>query len=113
MKHLGRAIVLIGTLLALTASASAGYNDSSTAYSYAYAPTYHAALSDCDDCIATVNLPWSVPFFGRSYSQLSISSNGFVRLGAYTASSHNWNPTLGWHGSTAAPGPVIAPLWDD
>ncbi|HTM19364.1 MAG TPA: hypothetical protein VL172_02615 [Kofleriaceae bacterium] len=99
--------------LALAGEARAGYFDSATTYNYSYAPTYSTTLSDCDDCVETVNLPWSMPFFGRNYSQITISTNGWVRLGAYTGSSYAGNPTLTWNGSSAAPGPVIAPLWDD
>jgi len=106
-------LVSLGGLLIGWGTAEAGYNDSSTTYSYAYAPTYHSTLSDCDDCVATVNLPWSMPFFGRNYTQVTISSNGFLRLGSYSGSSYNSNPTLSWYGSSSAPGPVIAPLWDD
>jgi hypothetical protein len=109
----GSLLVVLGFFLMTAGTAEAGYNDSSTSYAYQFAPTYDSTLSTCDDCVETVNLPWSVPFFGRNYSQITISSNGWVRMGAYSGSSYYGNPTFSWYGSSAAPGPVIAPLWDD
>jgi len=113
MHPTGTVLVTLGALLGMTGLTHAGYNDSPTTYSYAYAPTLNTTLSDCDDCIATVNLPWTMPYFGRSYSQIRVSTNGWIGLGATAASSLNSNTALSWYGSTAAPGPMIAPLWDD
>lgn len=94
------------------AVAHASYNQAQVSYSYQYASTMQATVSNCDDCVATVNLPFAFPYWGRSYSQLTISSNGFVVLGAATSSSFS-NVPFGVDGTAAAPGPVIAPLWDD
>lgn len=62
-----------------------------------------------DDATASVVLPFSFVFFGRSYSNVSVSTNGWLAMGTVTATASS-NPTLP---STAAPDAVIAPLWDD
>ncbi|MDP2173885.1 MAG: C25 family cysteine peptidase, partial [Candidatus Cloacimonadaceae bacterium] len=59
--------------------------------------------------ITTVNLPFPFKFYGRSYTQASISANGFIAFGSTTDSDwRNWRlPGAG------GPNPMIAAFWDD
>ena len=36
--------------------------------------------SSCDDCAAVINLPWTFPYYGRGYSQITVTSNGYLVL---------------------------------
>jgi hypothetical protein len=59
--------------------------------------------------IKTVNLPFPFKFYGIWYSQISISSEGYIVLGEWqTSDRYNW--TLP---SVSAPPSIIAPFWDD
>jgi len=59
--------------------------------------------------IQTVSLPFAFTFYGQSYNQVSISSNGFIAMGATSNSDwRNWR--------LPGPGganPMIAAFWDD
>lgn len=59
--------------------------------------------------ITTVNLPFPFKFYGETYTQASISSNGFIAFGSTTDSEwRNWRlPGAG------GPNPMIAVFWDD
>lgn len=59
--------------------------------------------------IQTVNLPFPFTFYGVEYSQISVSSNGFIAFGATTdADWRNWRlPDAG------GPSPMVAVFWDD
>lgn len=59
--------------------------------------------------IQTVNLPFPFTFYGVTYTQASISSNGFIAFGATSNSDwRNWRlPDAG------GPNPMIAAFWDD
>jgi len=59
--------------------------------------------------IQTVNLPFAFTFYGRSYTQASISSNGFIAFGSTSNSDwRNWRlPGPG------GPNPMVAVFWDD
>lgn len=59
--------------------------------------------------ITTVNLPFPFTFYGRTYTQASISANGFIAFGSTTNSDwRNWRlPGPG------GPNPMIAVFWDD
>lgn len=64
-----------------------------------------------DDVIVTLNdaaLPgFAFPFYGTTYSSVSISSNGLITFGAGNSSHSNTDLT------TAPATPAIAVLWDD
>ncbi len=62
-----------------------------------------------DDVTATVDLPFSFPYFGTLFDRISICSNGWAAFGSSTATTSS-NPVLP---SGAAPNAVVAPLWDD
>ena len=62
----------------------------------------------CDDCVTTIDLPFPVRFYGRSYTSLNASSNGVAQ---FLTDSYEWSnvcplPGLGL-------GRSISLLWDD
>ncbi len=61
-----------------------------------------------DDQTVTVGLPFSVAFFGTSFSSINISSNGNAHFG--TASNAYSNVAIP---NSGAPNGMIAPFWDD
>jgi len=61
----------------------------------------------CDDCYVQINLGFSYTYFGQSYTQAFVGSNGYITFGAGD-SVYSEDPS--WF----AGGPArIAPLWDD
>jgi pimeloyl-ACP methyl ester carboxylesterase len=77
--------VLFNVLLATPCLA--WYKRVPISFQYGFAPTLHTALSNCDNCAAAVSLPWPFPYYGIQFSQLTISSNGYVLLGSRATSS--------------------------
>jgi hypothetical protein len=62
-----------------------------------------------NDETITMSLPFSFKYYGDWYDQVSISSNGYIAMGAtWVADMYNW-------AIPAAGGPplLIAPFWDD
>ncbi|MBC7242144.1 MAG: peptidase S8 [Anaerolineae bacterium] len=81
------------------------------AYGYEWldARTGGIALTLPDDGSAAVNLPFAFPFYGRSYSRLWVSSNGYVSFGAgYEPASNNTCLP-----NSAPPNNAIYVFWDD
>ncbi|MBY0308469.1 MAG: hypothetical protein K2Q09_06980 [Phycisphaerales bacterium] len=62
-----------------------------------------------DDVTTALTLPFSVTFYGNSYSQVTVSSNGNLQFGG-TSGAYT-NDCLG--NSTQITGPAIFALWDD
>ncbi len=62
-----------------------------------------------DDQISQFNLPFNFLYYGQSYSNISISTNGFVCMGSETSSSYS-NYSIP---SSSGPGKIIALFWDD
>ncbi|MDR7313726.1 subtilisin family serine protease [Nocardioides luteus] len=61
-----------------------------------------------DDAAASVDLPFSFPFYGESYSKAYVASNGHLNfLASSTAYSNGAIP------STGVPNAAIYPFWDD
>ena len=61
-----------------------------------------------DDDITTVNLPFNFTYYGHTYSQISICSNGFIAMGV--SSSHPYyNDSLPNSDGII----MVAPFWDD
>ncbi len=59
--------------------------------------------------LQTVDLPFPFTFYGRSYNQITISSNGFIAMGV--TNNSDWR-----NGRLPGPGganPMIAVFWDD
>lgn len=111
-KGLFVAIIITGCL-SFTSNASAWYSYKSTSYSYTFAPTRHDTLSNADDAVAVVNLPWSFQFYGNTFNQITISTNGFIVMGNYSGSSLYSNRKFEYDGQSGIPNGIIAPLWDD
>ncbi len=104
---------LAALMLGLGATgASAYYPQAAVPYDGAPAPAILSTVSGCDDCSQVVNLPFAFPFYGKSFTQVTVSSNGYLVLGNTTASSIS-NPQLSWTGTTSAPASLISPMWDD
>ena len=71
--------------------------------------TLLADISDADDAFEAVAISgFTFPFYGQNFSQVFVSSNGFLTFG--TGSDAHYNTTLP---SISAPANLIAPLWDD
>ena len=64
---------------------------------------------DNQDDVTFVNVPFEFQFYGESYEQISISTNGWIQPGLTNQSSfRNWRiPGAG------GPSPIIAAFWDD
>jgi len=61
------------------------------------------------DCVVQQNLPFAFRYYGQTYSQITICSNGWIAMGntAYT-NFRNWNIP-----GALGPPAMIAPFWDD
>lgn len=71
------------------------------------------SISDTDTngggAYQTISLPFQFRFYGKSYSQLTVCSNGFIMPGAQ--GSIEW---MNWQiPGPMVPRPIIAPFWDD
>ena len=67
-----------------------------------------APLALGDDDSAVVDLPWAFPFYGSSYTSVTVSSNGYLTFGSDGTDFSN-DPIP----STTLPNAFIAPFWDD
>ena len=73
---------------------------------------YLSSLSDGGnngDDVETIDLPFTFRFYGQSYDEISICSNGWVGLGETNMASFRNYPVPGAGG----PFPMIAGFWDD
>ena len=73
---------------------------------------YLSSLSDGGnngDDVETIDLPFTFRFYGQSYDEISICSNGWVSLGETNMASFRNYPVPGAGG----PFPMIAGFWDD
>ncbi|MGD8394036.1 MAG: C25 family cysteine peptidase [Candidatus Eiseniibacteriota bacterium] len=62
-----------------------------------------------EDCSALVDLPFNFRYYGTTYGQATVCSNGWLAMGAtYLSSYRNW--TLPGAGGPAA---MLAAFWDD
>jgi hypothetical protein len=92
---------------------------------YELAPTYNwleidpsfggsgttLSMSDNGDngALQIINLPFQLQFYGESYSQITVCSNGFLTPGITEQYSY-----MNWHiPGPLGPSPMIAPFWDD
>jgi len=116
------ALAVGGAVLLVSLEARAFYQSYSptTTFNYEYAPTLDAAMSNCEEagasgCRVVVNLPFTFPYYGRRFTQITISENGWIKLGADSARVSTWsNQRLGPDNTVSTPGgPLIAPMWDD
>lgn len=59
--------------------------------------------------IEIIDIPFTIFFYGRRYSEITVCSNGWIAPGESEQSSFmNWNIP-----SSLGPSPIIAPFWDD
>jgi hypothetical protein len=74
-----------------------------------------AALTRADDAAAAVDLPFAVSMYGRRYTAVTVSSNGWVALGAEGSAAHEPCSAEGaWPNAPClGSGPVLAPLWGE
>jgi len=64
---------------------------------------------DDQDDVTFVNMPFTFTFYGKTYDQISISSNGWIKPGLTNQSSfRNWRMP-----GPGGPSPMIAAFWDD
>lgn len=78
----------------------------------ASAPTYYLAnhpLLSCDDCTQTVQPPFPLQFYGKSYNSAVVSSNALIQFGSTGSASPNNDCLPSSQFST----PTLAVHWDD
>jgi len=110
------AIILLGLLLLSWSGASAAtdgfyqLSEVAVAWDGTDANRTKESNADCtytygDESSVSYNLPWSFTFYGQSYSQITVDTNGNVWFAA-TGSAHSFNL------ATTGRGPVIA-AWNN
>jgi hypothetical protein len=86
-----------------------GFSASTRSYSALTGTTDTSLLATDDDAISSViNLPFSFTFSATAYSQIKVSSNGWITFGT-TTSNFNGNNSTNASGAK----PILFPLWDD
>jgi len=78
-------------------------------FSWSSISTIGTRLTLTDDSYSTQSLPFQFNFYGTSYSQVEVVSNGYLRFSNFTSTY----PTNGTIPSTAAPNNAIYGFWDD
>ena len=75
-------LLLLAGILCLTAGGSrparAWYDSYSATYLWNFPSTELATVSDCDECSQVVTLPWAFPFYGKTYTQVTVYANGYI-----------------------------------
>lgn len=61
------------------------------------------------DALETIDLPFTFPFYGVDYNQITVCVNGFIALGVTGEAEFRNGRMPGGQG----PSPMIAPFWDD
>ncbi|GEM_PF-2178291 len=69
-------------------------------------------ISDCDDCVTTIGLPFTMKFYGVNYDSATFAANGYMAPGRSTYSGAGTGtpqhfPTVG------GPVGIVAPIWSD
>ncbi len=97
-------------LLALPGFASAQQGYTLRQYPIAYTPIANGTSSNMsgDDQATTINLPFSVTFYGQSYNAIGVSTNGLVTFGGTSTVYSNQSIP-----NANAPNNMIAVWWDD
>src|SRR5262245_26367067 len=97
-----------------SAPARAYYDYTAVTPAYEYGGIFQSTVSNCDDCSQVINLPFAFPFYGRTFTQITISSNGYIVMGNNTGiGSYYYNQMYTRDGTVNAPAQSIAVLWDD
>ncbi|GAB4332578.1 MAG: hypothetical protein Kow0037_10230 [Calditrichia bacterium] len=63
-----------------------------------------------DEGMATINLPFSVKFYGQTYNQLQVNSNGFITFDMNYFANAYTNQGIP---NNSDPNAIVAPFWDD
>ncbi len=63
-----------------------------------------------DEGYATLQLPFTFPFFGHNYDYVTVSTNGYI---SFDTPDMSWTPTTIAFPDRALPNAVIAPFWGD
>lgn len=77
---------------------------------YAYIDATNDTMLYMDDGVVPLDIPFPFQFYGSSYQQLFISSNGNIQFGSASAEFSNQCVN---EGPAAGMGSMIAPYWDD
>jgi hypothetical protein len=64
---------------------------------------------NCDDCSLELELPFAFSFYGQAFTNVRVSSNGYVVFGPGSATSYV-NAALP---NASVPNGIVAPFWDD
>ncbi len=95
--------------LQLAAQSVAGYSFAESTETYAAVAGTNSTATGDDGTQNNVPIGFAFPFGGAEYTAMSISTNGFIRLGA-AVGPNNWINELG---SASPQSPLIAAFWDD
>ncbi len=96
-------LLLLACAMTLTVAASA------QCAAYANVPAGTVIL-DADDALRTVPLPFQFPFHGAFYDRITVSTNGFLKLGTSVSTSSDLSDTEALMLSAE---PRLAVCWDD
>ncbi|MEF3694685.1 MAG: hypothetical protein V3576_04985, partial [Candidatus Cloacimonadota bacterium] len=109
MKRLSLLLVMIFTICMSWATIDEYYSFNATTGTYT--PITGTAVTDMlsDDALsAAVPLGFSFPYGDNSYTEVVLSSNGWIGLGTSQTSSNLSNNL-----ASTSYAPILAPLWDD
>lgn len=100
-------------ILACAEKSSAQFSYTFTAVNGAYtansAPLTVVHGPNVDDALsAAINIGFTFNYRCQNYTQIKVSSNGWLTFNTAVVGSNNWNNL-----NTSADRPIIAPLWDD
>ena len=99
----------VGLGFASTASADTfGHSHQEIEYTW-YSTSGGSTVSLSDDSYATVNIGFPFAFYGQTYTQLAIGSNGYLQFGNGDRTDYSPDAIA----STNPPNNYIAPWWDD
>lgn len=71
--------------------------------------TLLGTASNCDDCGEIVNMGFDFAFFGTTFSDVGVSSNGYLNFGGGPLGTFTNQPIP----TPGAPNNIICPAWDD
>ena len=99
----------VSTFLAIAAVAAASGSVLAQCSNYSLSPA-GTVLLDADDAIRNVALPFAFPFNGNVYTSITVSTNGWIKLGQATATSSELTDS---EALMLSGDPRIAVCWDD
>ncbi|HLK90137.1 MAG TPA: hypothetical protein VKZ18_09590 [Polyangia bacterium] len=103
--------------MAISSKAEAIYSRTSVPFAWKYSPNLESTTSTQDDGVSPfITLPFAFPFQDDTFTQLRISSNGFVTFtkdGSFPCGGCYAPTSFGPSGTTVAPDYTLAPWWAD